>query len=208
MDPYETIYPTLTPHTIPITPTISIHALTSSPSSSPSPTEKPPLLLLHGFPQNLLIWHLVTPHLAQTYTLVLLDLRGYGKSSKPRGDGGGDGDGDTDHASYSKRTMASDCAAAMSALGFGAFFVCGHDRGARVAHRLCVDYPERVRGAMVLDVAPTLAMYEGTDMAFARAYWHWFFLIQKAPLPERLMVGGARGWVEGTMGGGEFGVAF
>lgn len=88
----------------------------------------------------------------------------------------------------------------MSTLGYERFFVCAHDRGARVAHQLCVEYPERVRRAMFLDIAPTLAMYEKTDMDFARAYWHWFFLIQPAPLPERLMVRDARGWIEGTVG--------
>ncbi|KAF6229930.1 hypothetical protein HO133_004267 [Letharia lupina] len=190
MDPYTTLYPTLTPHTIPVTPTVSLHALTSPPTT---PHTNPPLLLLHGFPQNLLIWHRLAPHLTGTHSLVLLDLRGYGKSSKPAGG--------ADHAGYGKSAMAADCAAAMTALGHARFDVCGHDRGARVAHRLCVGYPERVRKALVLDVAPTLAMYERTDMAFARAYWHWFFLIQDAPLPEGLMVGGARGWIENTMGG-------
>lgn len=97
--------------------------------------------------------------------------------------------------------MAADCATAMTALGYEEFYVCAHDRGARVAHKLCVEYPDRVMKAMFLDIAPTLAMYEKTDVAFATAYWHWFFLIQAAPLPEGLMVAGARGWIEGTMGG-------
>lgn len=97
--------------------------------------------------------------------------------------------------------MAADCATVMTALGFERFYVCAHDRGARVGHKLCVEYPERVMKAMFLDIAPTLAMYEKTDMAFAKAYWHWFFLIQEAPLPEILMVGNGRGWIEKTMGG-------
>ncbi|KAM0799180.1 putative hydrolase [Usnea florida] len=193
MDPYDLLYPSFTPHTIPITPTISIHALTSpNPTSSNTPPSKPPLLLLHGFPQNLLIWHLITPSLLSTYTLILLDLRGYGKSSKPPGG--------PNHTAYSKTVMARDCAVVMSALGYERFWVCAHDRGARVAHKLCVEYPGRVGRAMVLDIAPTLAMYEKTDMEFARAYWHWFFLIQPAPLPERLMVRDARGFVEDRMG--------
>lgn len=183
MDPYTIIYKTFTPQTIPITPTISIYALTSSPSST-----KPPLLLLHGFPQNLLIWHHITPHLIPLYTLILLDLRGYGKSSKPPG-------GEENPKEYSKSTMATDCVTVMTKLGHEKFYICAHDRGARVAHKLCTQYPERVMKAILLDIAPPLAMYPQTDMAFAKAYWHWFFLIQKAPFPETLMVKSAREWI-------------
>ena len=139
----------------------------------------PPLLLLHGHPQTHAIWHKVAPQLAAHFTLVLADLRGYGDSSKPAGD--------ADHANYSKRVMARDLHRVMAALGHKRFRVLAHDRGARVAHRLAADHAASVERLVVLDIAPTLAMYEQTDETFARAYWHWFFLIQPAPLPERLI---------------------
>lgn len=142
----------------------------------------PPLLLLHGYPQTHLIWRKVAPQLAEHFTVVATDLRGYGDSSKPAGL--------ADHSNYSKRAMADDQVAVMQALGFERFSLCGHDRGGRVGHRLAVDHPERVAKLAVLDIAPTLAMYQGTDMSFARAYYHWFFLIQPAPYPETL-IGGA-----------------
>lgn len=139
----------------------------------------PPLLLLHGHPQSHLIWHKVAPVLADRFTVIATDLRGYGSSATPPGD--------ERHETYSKRAMARDQVAVMAALGFDRFALCAHDRGARVAHRLCVDHPERVSRAMLLDIAPTLAMYERTSMAFAAAYWHWFFLIQPTPFPETLI---------------------
>jgi haloacetate dehalogenase len=139
----------------------------------------PGLLLLHGYPQTHAIWHRVAPGLAEHFTVVAPDLRGYGDSSKPAGD--------PDHATYSKRTMARDQIALMRAFGFEQFFVVAHDRGGRVAHRLAVDHPGAVRRLVVLDIVPTLAMYEQTTMELARAYWHWFFLIQPTPLPERLI---------------------
>ncbi|WP_354685879.1 alpha/beta hydrolase [Cupriavidus necator] len=139
----------------------------------------PPLLLLHGHPQSHLIWHRVAPALADHFTVIATDLRGYGSSSAPAGNPG--------HERYSKRTMAQDQVDLMAAFGFQRFALCGHDRGARVAHRLCADHPEAVSRAMLLDIAPTLAMYERTSMAFAAAYWHWFFLIQPAPFPETLI---------------------
>jgi haloacetate dehalogenase len=139
----------------------------------------PPLLLLHGHPQTHVIWHRVAALLGDRFRIVAADLRGYGDSAKPRGGG--------DHAMYSKRAMAADMVALMRALGHERFFVCAHDRGARVAHRLCLDQPAAVEKAVFLDIAPTLAMYEGTTMAFAQAYWHWFFLIQPEPLPEQLL---------------------
>ncbi len=139
----------------------------------------PPMLLLHGHPQTRLIWHRVAPALAQQHTLVLADLRGYGDSGKPAGA--------PDHANYAKRAMAQDMIVLMASLGFGRFDVLAHDRGARVAHRLAADHPQLVRRMALLDIAPTLAMYEQADAAFARAYWHWFFLVQPAPLPERLI---------------------
>ncbi len=137
------------------------------------------LLLLHGHPQTHVIWHHIAPALAQQYYVVAPDLRGYGDSAKPAGL--------PDHSNYSKRVMAQDQVEVMRALGFEQFLVCAHDRGARVAHRLCLDHPVRIEKAVFLDIAPTLAMYENTTMEFARAYWHWFFLIQPAPLPETVL---------------------
>jgi haloacetate dehalogenase len=152
----------------------------------------PPLLLLHGHPQTHAIWHKVAPALAQRFTLVLADLRGYGDSSKPPGA--------ADHGNYSKRTMARDVLRVMQALGHERFAVLAHDRGARVAHRLAADFPQAVRRLVLLDIAPTLAMYEQTGEAFARAYWHWFFLIQPAPLPERLIEADPAAYVHEMMG--------
>ena len=139
----------------------------------------PPLLLLHGYPQTHVMWHRIAPALAEDFTVVLADLRGYGDSAKPPGG--------ADHANYSKRAMARDQTEVMASLGFEQFAAAGHDRGARVVHRMALDHPERVSKVAVLDIAPTLTMYERTDMAFAAAYYHWFFLIQPADLPERLI---------------------
>lgn len=139
----------------------------------------PPLLLLHGYPQTHVMWSRVAPLLADRFTLVMADLRGYGDSEKPASA--------PDHASYSFRAMAEDQVALMSALGFERFAVAGHDRGGRTAHRMALDFPERVTKVAVLDIAPTLTMFEGTDIAFALGYYHWFFLAQPAPLPERLI---------------------
>jgi haloacetate dehalogenase len=139
----------------------------------------PPLLLLHGYPQTLAMWHRVAPRLAQRYTVVCADLRGYGDSSKPASD--------ATHAPYSKRAMARDMVEAMRSLGHERFRLVGHDRGGRVAHRLCVDHPDAVERVAVLDISPTRIMYGRTDQAFATAYYHWFFLIQPFDLPERLI---------------------
>jgi haloacetate dehalogenase len=139
----------------------------------------PPLLLLHGYPQSHVCWHKVAPLLADAFTVVASDLRGYGDSGKPPGD--------DRHETYSKRRMAADQVRVMAALGFERFFLAGHDRGGRVAHRLALDYPGAVRKLAVLDIAPTLAMYLQADMRFATAYYHWFFLIQPCDLPERLI---------------------
>jgi len=139
----------------------------------------PALLLLHGYPQTQFMWHLVADRLAEQFTLVIADLRGYGDSGKPETDAA--------HSPYSKRAMAADMAQLMTGLGHQTFAVMGHDRGGRVAHRLARDYAERVTKLAVLDIAPTANMYETTDMAFAKAYYHWFFLIQPAPLPETLI---------------------
>jgi haloacetate dehalogenase len=141
--------------------------------------EGPPVLLLHGYPQTHAIWHRVAPRLAERFAVVATDLRGYGDSEAPPST--------PDHAPYSKRAMARDQVEVMEALGFDTFHVVGHDRGGRVAHRMALDHPPRVRTLTVLDIAPTRHMYEGTSFEFARAYYHWFFLIQPAPFPERLI---------------------
>jgi haloacetate dehalogenase len=133
-----------------------------------------PLLLLHGYPQTHAMWHAIAPALARDHAVVCADLRGYGDSSKRGSD-------------FSKRAMAADMVAVMQRLGHARFHVIGHDRGARVAHRLARDHAERVASITAIDICPTLAMYERTDLAFARAYWHWFFFIQPAPLPETLL---------------------
>ena len=139
----------------------------------------PALLLLHGYPQTHVMWHRIAPRLAERFTVVCADLRGYGDSGRPPAG--------ADHAGYSKRAMAQDMAEVMSGLGFARFSVVGHDRGARVTHRLLLDHGGRVDKAAVLDIAPTLDMYERADRAFAEAYYHWFFLIQPFDLPERLI---------------------
>ena len=162
---------------------------------------KPPLLLLHGYPQTHAMWHRVAPELARTRTVVAADLRGYGDSSKPRSD-------DT-HAAYAKRAMAADMVAVMRALGHPRFDLVGHDRGGRVAHRLAADHPEAVRRVAVLDIAPTYAMYTKTDLAFATAYYHWFFLIQPNGLPERLIGSDPDGYLKTKIGGwGSAGTSF
>ena len=153
----------------------------------------PPLLLLHGHPETHAIWHRVAPTLAEQFTLVLPDLRGYGDSSKPAGS--------ADHGNYSKRVMANDMLVLMGSMGYEHFDVLAHDRGARVAHRLAMDHPAAVGRLAMLDIAPTLAMYEQTNVAFARAYWHWFFLIQPAPLPERLIEADPAAYITDLMGG-------
>ncbi|MEA9567694.1 alpha/beta hydrolase [Polynucleobacter sp. AP-Nickl1-40-C4] len=152
----------------------------------------PPLLLLHGFPQTKAIWSQVAPELARNFTVVAADLRGYGASSKPHGK--------IDHSTYSKRSMAADQHALMKSLGFNQFFLLGHDRGGRVSHRLAMDFPESVLRLMVLDVSPTLTMYENTTMEFAKGYWHWFFLIQPEPVPETLIGANPEFWLKNHMG--------
>ncbi|MBU3639259.1 alpha/beta fold hydrolase [Polynucleobacter sp. AP-RePozz3-80-G7] len=152
----------------------------------------PPLLLLHGFPQTKAIWSQVAPELTRNFTVVAADLRGYGASSKPHGK--------IDHSTYSKRSMAADQHALMKSLGFNQFFLLGHDRGGRVSHRLAMDFPESVLRLMVLDVSPTLTMYENTTMQFAKGYWHWFFLIQPEPVPETLIGANPEFWLKNHMG--------
>jgi len=158
-----------------------------------------PLLLLHGHPQTLAMWHRVAPELAREFSVVMMDLRGYGDSGRP---GAGEGS-----RAYSKREMALDVLAVMQAQGFARFRVLAHDRGARVAHRLAADHPQAVDRLMLLDIAPTLAMYERTSLAFARAYWHWFFLIQPPPLPEALIESDPIRYVRSMMGSRHAGLA-
>jgi haloacetate dehalogenase len=141
----------------------------------------PPLLLLHGYPQTHAMWHAVAPALAEEFTVVACDLRGYGASDKP--------ETTADHWPYTKRAMARDQVAAMRALGFDRFAVCGHDRGARVGYRMALDHPERVERLAVLDIVPTAEVFLRADREMGLGYYHWFFLAQPAPLPERLIAG-------------------
>ncbi|BDC36870.1 alpha/beta fold hydrolase [Paraburkholderia terrae] len=159
----------------------------------------PPLLLLHGHPQSHLIWHRCAAQLAEHFTVIATDLRGYGASAKPPSD--------ETHAPYSKRAMAADQVAVMRHFGYERFLVCAHDRGARVAHRMALDFPDAVERLMLLDIAPTLAMYEATDRTFATLYFHWFFLIQPEPLPETLIEGNPDVYVDRVMGSRHAGLA-
>jgi haloacetate dehalogenase len=158
-----------------------------------------PLLLLHGHPQTHAIWHRVAQQLAKSFTVVMTDLRGYGDSSKPQGT--------QDHLNYSKRVMASDQIEVMRHFGFAEFDVLAHDRGARVAHRLALDHPKSVKRLVLLDIAPTLVMYEKTSNQFARSHWHWFFLIQPAPMPERLIEADPAAYVRDVLGRRSAGLA-
>jgi haloacetate dehalogenase len=139
----------------------------------------PPLLLLHGNPQTHAMWHLVAPELAKRFTVICPDLRGYGFSLKPPAT--------EDHAPYAKREMAKDMAAVMNHFGFKKFRLAWHDRGARLSHRIALDYPDRVEQLAILDIVPTLEHFERTDMNFALGYYHWFWLAQKHPNPEWLI---------------------
>ena len=139
----------------------------------------PPLLLLHGYPQTHAMWHRLAPRLAQHFTVVCADMRGYGDSGKPASE--------PDHRTYSKRAMAQDQVEVMQALGFERFALAAHDRGGRVAHRMARDHAERIERLALLDISPTAIMYAETDKVFATAYYHWFFLIQPYDLPERLI---------------------
>jgi haloacetate dehalogenase len=161
--------------------------------------EGPPLLLLHGHPQTQAMWHRVAPALTERFTVVLMDLRGYGDSSRPAPDAA--------HTAHSKREMALDALTVMAQHGYDRFGVLAHDRGARVAHRLAADHPQAVQRLMLLDIAPTLAMYAQTSEDFARAYWHWFFLIQPPPLPEALIESDPARYVRSVMGSRHAGLA-
>ena len=158
---------------------VRLYGRICTPANAQADAPLPALLLLHGHPQTHCMWHRVAPTLAQQRTVVMMDLRGYGDSGRPPAD--------ALHANHSKREMALDAMAVMQHHGFTQFDVLAHDRGARVAHRLAADHPLAVRRLMLLDIAPTLAMYDNTTRAFATAYWHWFFLIQPPPLPEALI---------------------
>jgi haloacetate dehalogenase len=151
-----------------------------------------PLLLIHGHPQTHAMWHLVAHELTKQYRLVMFDLRGYGDSDRPVTDAA--------HTPYSKRTMATDAMAVMAHFGYDKFQILAHDRGARVAHRLAADFPQVVERMMLLDIAPTLGMYENTTQLFATLYWHWFFLIQPTPLPEALIGDDPVRYLHGVMG--------
>jgi len=156
------------------------------------PGVRPVLLLLHGFPQTHVMWHRVARQLNKDFYLVMPDLRGYGDSSKPPDL--------ADHSNHSKRAMAQDMVELMAALDVASFDVCGHDRGGRVAHRLALDHPARVRRLCVIDIAPTLDVYNATDFELARTYDHWFHLIQAAPLPEAMVNGSALVYLHAKLG--------
>ena len=141
----------------------------------------PPLLLLHGYPETHLMWHGAAPALAERFTVVATDLSGYGDSLRPAPA--------ADHAPHSKRAMALDQIQAMASLGFARFAVAGHDRGGRVAYRMALDHPDRVSALAVLDIVPTAEVWARADDRLALGYWHWGFLAQPAPLPERLIAG-------------------
>jgi haloacetate dehalogenase len=155
--------------------------------------EGPPVLLLHGYPQTHAMWHLLVPRLAEDFTVVAADLRGYGDSSKPFGE--------EDHSTYSKRAMAGDQVAVMESLGFDSFAVVGHDRGGRVAHRMALDYPDRVTKLAVLDIVPTRHIFETVGKELATAYYHWFFYIQPYDLPETLIGGNPSYYLRKKLGG-------
>jgi haloacetate dehalogenase len=146
----------------------------------------PPLLMLHGNPQTHAMWHAVAPALARRFSVVCPDLRGYGGSFKP--------EATADHAPYAKRAMAQDFVDVMRHLGHEKFMVASHDRGARVAHRLALDHPDRVQRLAVLDIVPTIEHFERADMQFALGYYHWFWFAQPHPFPEVLINAAPDAW--------------
>lgn len=147
-----------------------------------------PLLLIHGYPQTHIMWYKVVEKLSKEYYIICPDLRGYGDSSKPKGD--------EKHLTYSKKSMAKDMITLMQKLGFDKFFVAGHDRGARVTHRMCLDYPNNILKACVMDITPTYHMFKNTNQAFATGYYHWFFLIQPDFLAETMIGNNPRYYLE------------
>lgn len=166
---------------------IRVHARTGGRKGAP------PLLLLHGFPQTGALWQRVAMRLAPHFSLVIPDLRGYGRSAQALPD-------TPEHVHHSKRAMAQDLAGLMQQLGHARYGVCGHDRGGRVAHRLALDHPQAVQRLALLDIAPTLDMYEATDLRLASLYYHWFFLIQPAPHPERMIGADAVAYLHWKLG--------
>src|SRR5436189_6073622 len=163
----------------------TIHAVTGG--------SGPPVLLMHGYPQTHVLWHKVAPKLAERFSVVAADLRGYGDSSKP--------DGGEQHINYSKRAMALDRAEVMHSLGFDKFAVVGHDRGGRVAHRLAMDHADKVTRVSFLDIVPTYDMFQHVDKSFATSNYHWFFLIQPSPLPATLIGNSAEFFLRGRFAG-------
>ncbi|MEN9560551.1 MAG: hypothetical protein RLZZ502_1762 [Pseudomonadota bacterium] len=162
--------------------------------------KRPPLLLIHGYPQSNIIWRQVAPLLVEHFDCIMPDLRGYGDSDKPR---------ETEHNRFdtmNKRVMANDLVALMQHLGHRQFAVVGHDRGGRVAHRMAVDHPDTVTKLSVLDISPTVHMYQNTTRAFAQAYWWWFYLIQPAPWPERAITACPRDYLDPKIGYGPAGM--
>lgn len=153
----------------------------------------PALLLLHGYPESSLMWRDVAPSLAENFTVVATDLRGYGNSSTPPDD--------ELHETYSKRSMAADQTKVMDLLGHDQFMVAGHDRGGRVAHRLALDFPTRITRLAVLDIIPTLHMFENVDREMAQSYFHWFFLIQGNGVPEQLINADPQAWITSRFSG-------
>ncbi len=152
---------------------------------------RPPLLLLHGYPETHAMWHKVAPLLQDDFSLVMPDLRGYGDSGMPASE--------SDQRNQSKRAMAQDMAELMSALGYEKFHVAAHDRGARVLHRFCLDHAARIQTACIMDIAPTSTTFALTDQALATSYFHWFFLIQQAPLPESMIAADPASWLKGCL---------
>ena len=150
-----------------------------------------PLLLLHGYPQTHLMWRKIAPELSKYFTIIVADLRGYGNSLVLKGD--------PKHKNYSKREMAKDMIQLMVKLGYKKFFVAGHDRGGRVAHRMARDFRSKILALSVLDICPTLDMYEHTNKQFAKSYFHWFFLIQPAWLPESMIINDPRKWMKNCL---------
>ena len=150
-----------------------------------------PLLLLHGYPQTHLMWRKIAPELSKYFTIIVADLRGYGNSLVLKGD--------LKHKNYSKREMAKDMVQLMVKLGYKKFFVAGHDRGGRVAHRMARDFRSKILALSVLDICPTLDMYEHTNKQFAKSYFHWFFLIQPAWLPESMIINDPKKWMKNCL---------
>ncbi len=160
----------------------------------------PPVLLMHGNPFNHLSWNKIAPRLARDFTVVATDLRGYGDSEKPPGG--------ADHAGYSFRAMAQDQVEVMAALGHDRFFAAGHDRGARVLHRMCLDHPEKIERAAILDIIPQHYLYNNVTRAWATFSWHWFFNIQPFDMPERMMGADPEWFIRKKLAKTESGLSF